>query len=93
MTEYAQSLLEEDKKLRRLRFLADFTAQVLAQEKLTIDEALDLINGTRRAALNLFPGKGETFDMIYGRRFQRILRERFASPGRTYALGPEEDSD
>jgi len=84
--DYAKSLVEEEKKLRRLRFLADFTAQVLAQEKLTIDEALDLINGTKQAALNLFPGKEQTFDMIYGRRFERILRERFSSAGREYPL-------
>jgi hypothetical protein len=90
MKDYAESLLrEEEKKLRRLRFMMDFTAQVLAQEKLTIDEALDLMNGAKQTALNLFPGKGNTFDMIYGRRFERILRERFASAGRNYP--PDEE--
>ncbi len=79
-------LLEEERKLRRLRILVDFTAQVLAQEKLTIDEALDLINATKRAAVALFPGKEQTFDLIYGKRFERILRERFASVNRKYPL-------
>jgi hypothetical protein len=80
--ERAESLIEEDKKMRRLRFIVDLTAQVLAQEKMTIDEALDLLNATRRTVLNLFPGKELTYDIIYGRRFERILRERFASARR-----------
>ncbi len=74
-----QSLLEEDKKMRRLRIIVDLTAQVLAQERMTIDEALDLLNATRRTVLRLFPGKEVAYDIIYGRRFERILRERFES--------------
>jgi len=27
--------------------------------------------------LELFPDKGETFDLIYGSRFRRILAERY----------------
>jgi len=69
---------EEDKKMRRLRIIVDLTASVLAQEKLTVDEALDLINGTRRVVLRLFPGKEDAFDIIYGTRFARIMRERFS---------------
>lgn len=71
--------LEEDKKMRRLRIIVDLTASVLAQEKLTVDEALDLINGTKKMVLRLFPGKEEAFDIIYGTRFSRILRERFGT--------------
>ena len=74
-------ILEEDKKMRRLRIIVDLTASVLAQEKLTIDEALDLINGTKRTVLRLFPGKEEAFDIIYGTRFARIMRKRFGTIG------------
>jgi hypothetical protein len=70
-------IIDEEKRLRRLRIMVDLVAAVLAQEKMTIDEALDLINATKRAVVNLFPGKGDTFDIIYTRRFARILRERF----------------
>jgi hypothetical protein len=90
--ESKQSLLEEEKQLRRLRIIVDFAAQVLAQERMTIDEALDLINATKRAAVNMFPGKEQTFDIIYGRRFERILKERFASAGRRYPLDPDEEN-
>jgi len=74
---------DENKRMRRLRVIVDLTAGVLAQEKLTMDEALDLINATRRTVLRLFPGKEETFDLIYGHRFARILRERFESAARS----------
>jgi hypothetical protein len=72
--------LEEDKKMRRLRVIVDLTAGVLTVERLTADEALDLINATKHTVLRLFPGKEETYDMIYGRRFARIMKERFAAP-------------
>lgn len=79
MVQTPDLILEEDKKMRRLRIIVDLTASVLAQEKLTIDEALDLINGTKRTVLQLFPGKEEAFDIIYGTRFARIMRERFGT--------------
>jgi hypothetical protein len=82
------ALLEEEKKLRRLRIIVDLTAAVLAQERLTMDEALDLMNAARGAALRLFPGKEQTYNIIYGRRFSRILKERFES-----VRGLEQDED
>lgn len=88
-----QSLVEEERKLRRLRIIVDFTAQVLAQEKMTVDEALDMINAAKRAAVSLFPEKEQTFDLIYGRRFGRILRERFASAGRMYPIGQNDGAE
>ena len=75
----SNAIKEEEKKLRRLRIIVDLTASVLAQEKMTIDEALDLLNATKRVVLRLFPGKEHTYDIIYGRRFERILKQRFRS--------------
>lgn len=74
----AESIMEEEKRMRRLRLLVDLTAAALATENLAIDEALDLINGAKHAALSLFPDSEHTFDIIYKRRFGRILRERFS---------------
>jgi predicted deacetylase len=73
----SDALGDEEKKMRRLRIIVDLTAAVLAQEKLTVDEALDLVNATRRTVLHLFPGKERTYDLIYAKRFARIMRERF----------------
>lgn len=77
--------------MRHLRVIVDLTAAILAQEKVTVNEALDLINGTKRAVLHLFPGKEQTYDLIYGRRFARILRERFQSHSREERNGESEN--
>ena len=55
----------------------DLTAALLQQANLTLPEARKLIADAREKALELFPDKGETFDMIYGSRFRRLLVERY----------------
>ncbi|MBN2365764.1 MAG: hypothetical protein JXL67_06330 [Calditrichaeota bacterium] len=68
---------EEKKNLRRLQLMVDLTIQILYQSKeMTLPEALAHIMSARKFALQLFPGKGETFDLIYKPRMMRILRER-----------------
>jgi hypothetical protein len=72
---------EEEKKLRRLRFIIDIAEAVLMQSQLTLRESLDLVDQTRKAALSLFPDKGSVYDLIYVPRFRRIIDERFTIPG------------
>ncbi|MBI2210034.1 MAG: hypothetical protein HYY47_02980 [Deltaproteobacteria bacterium] len=69
--------MAEEISLRRLRRIMDFTVALLWQADLTLSEAQKLVAGARRRALELFPDKGETFDLIYGSRFRRILAERY----------------
>jgi hypothetical protein len=69
----------ERKNLRRLRILVDWTAATLCQANLTYREASSLMATTRTTVLQLFPGKEETYDLIYKPRFERILEERFKS--------------
>ena len=71
------ALRAEETRLRRLRTTMDLTAALLQQAKLTLPEARKLIADAREKALELFPNKGETFDMIYGSRFRRLLVERY----------------
>ena len=68
---------EEEKRIHELRFVADFACGLLCREQMSLEEALALVAGVRSYALRLFPDKGETFDLIYGSRFRRILAERF----------------
>ena len=69
-------------KLRRLRRIVDQTAATLRWEELSDFEAEDLVAKTRHQVLELFPGKGELFDLIYLRRFDRILlKERLKDEG------------
>ena len=55
----------------------DIAAALLWQVDLTLEEARDVVNHARKTALQLFPGKEDTFDLIYGPRFRRILSEKF----------------
>jgi len=72
---------EEEKNMRRLRLIVDLTQAVLMQSDLTLRDALDLMGNTRKAVLNLFPGKEFVYDLIYTPRFKRIIDERFTIPG------------
>ncbi len=68
---------EEEKNMRRLRWIVDITQATLMQSDLTLHESLALMNNTKKAALYLFPDKEFVYDLIYTPRFQRILDERF----------------
>ncbi len=75
---------EEEKNMRRLRFIVDLAQAVLMQSDLTMQESLDLIENTKKAALGLFPDKEFVYDLVYTPRFHRIIAERFTIPG-TYS--------
>ena len=72
-----EALFAEELRVRRLRRAMDFTVALLWQADLTLDQARKLVADARERALELFPDKGETFDLIYGARFRRILVERY----------------
>ncbi len=77
MKQDKETLRAEEIRLKRLRNIMDFTAALLWQADLTLSEAQKLVASARERALELFPDKGETFDLIYGSRFRRILAERY----------------
>jgi hypothetical protein len=70
-------LLEEEKKLRRLRFIVDFALQYIRSQTMSHDEALRVVEGVKKYTLSLFPGKEDAFDMIYAPRFKKVLNEKF----------------
>ena len=71
-------LEDENRRLRRLQLMMSMVMQVLAQDpSLTLEEASELIAGTKRAALALFPDKEFAFEILYKPRLQRLLNERF----------------
>jgi hypothetical protein len=71
------ALLAEERKLRRLGRAMDLAAALLWQVDLTLEEARDVVNHAKQTALQLFPDKEATFDLIYGPRFRRILSEKY----------------
>ncbi len=73
----SDEIAEEEKKLRRLRFVVDFAVEFIRTQEITHDHAITIVEGVKKHALRLFPGKEETFDIIYAPRFKRILNEKF----------------
>ena len=72
-----EALAAEERRLRRLRRAMDVTAALLWRVDLTFEEAQDVIGHAKHTALQLCPDKEETFDLIYGSRFRRILVEKY----------------
>jgi len=71
---------EEERNIRRLRFLVDLTTSVLYQdETLTLEEARNVVRNMEKAILTMFPDKQQTFDMVLLPRFERILHERWGA--------------
>ena len=72
-----QALLAEERKIRRLGRAMDVAAALLWRVDLTLEEAQDVVSHAKQTALQLFPDKEDTFDLIYGPRFRRILAEKY----------------
>ncbi|MCS7280511.1 MAG: hypothetical protein NZ583_02625 [Desulfobacterota bacterium] len=68
---------EEERKLKRLRFIVDFALNFIRINDISHDEALRIFEGVKKHALILFPDKEETFDIIYAPRFRRLLNEKY----------------
>jgi hypothetical protein len=70
--------LQESQKIRRLQVMINMVMSVISQDpSLTVEEASELVAGTKRAALAMFPDKELAYDIIYKPRLQRLMRERF----------------
>jgi len=72
-----EALLAEDKRVRRLGRAMDIALILLWRTDLTLNEAQEVVAHAKQVALQLFPDKEETFDLIYGSRFRRILVEKY----------------
>ena len=70
-------LIDEEKKLRRLRFIVDFALEYIKTQNVTHDEAIKVVEGVKKHALKLFPDKEEAFDIIYVPKFKRMLNDKF----------------
>jgi hypothetical protein len=76
----AAELAHEQKMIRRLRILVDLTTALIAQDdSLTLEQGWEHVQALKAAAVAMFPGKEEVFDLIYLPRFSRLLAERFGA--------------
>ncbi|MDO8432667.1 MAG: hypothetical protein Q7S58_09690 [Candidatus Binatus sp.] len=78
--ERASKIEHENRMLRRLRFLVELTFATIAQDAdLTLEDAWEHVTALKGAAVAMFPGKEDTFDLLYLPRFSRLLAERFGA--------------
>lgn len=77
-----EKLQEEERRMRRLRFIVDLAQAVLIQQHdLTLREAFEIMHDTKKAAMNLFPDKESVYELIYAPKFKKIIVERFVIRG------------
>jgi hypothetical protein len=72
-------IMEEDGRMRQLELIVRLTSHVIAQGNLTRSEAQAYVASARARILELFPGREETFELLYRRRFERLILE-FSRP-------------
>ena len=68
---------EENKRIKKLRFIVDFALEFIRTQDVTHEHALAIVEGVKNHTLRLFPGKEEAFDIIYAPRFKRVLNQKF----------------
>lgn len=72
-----EELKEENRKIRRLRFIVDFSIAYIQQSQISLEEAIDVVEAVKKQSLRLFPGKEDAFEIIYRPRFRRIISRKF----------------
>jgi len=72
-----EALRAEEESLKKLKAIIHLTTALLCQADITLSQAQKLVADAKARALELFPDKGDTFDLIYGTRLRRTLTERF----------------
>jgi hypothetical protein len=64
---------EERRRVRQAQYLVDVATQMIEQGALARAEAAQLVERVRSTVLRLFPDGAETFEVLYGRRFARLV--------------------
>jgi hypothetical protein len=75
----SEEVQREHRKIRYLRFLVDFSILSIQQGDLSLEDALKVVEDVKRVACAFFPGKEETFELIYRPRFKRVIQEKFGT--------------
>lgn len=70
-----EDIREEARRVRRVQAIVQVATSLLAQGRPSRSEGEALVALARRHILELFPGREDTYDILYGRRFRRLLDE------------------
>ena len=74
---HEQAIAEESRRIRRLQLTVRLVMNVISQSDLPFEEASKMVAATRQVALNLFPDKEETYELLYQPRLQRLLAQKY----------------
>jgi len=74
-----EQLDDEAARVRKVRHLVDLATSLIMQAGMTRREAEQLVADVRERILTLFPDGAETYELVYSRRFRRLIDE-FAKP-------------
>jgi hypothetical protein len=77
---HAEAVADEQRRARRLRMVVDLVTGVIMQGRISRSEAEELVAAARRQALDLFPGKEGTYDLVLAPRFARLMNEFVGPP-------------
>jgi hypothetical protein len=72
-TPSVEELRDEQRRLRYVQFIVDLTTNIIMQSEMTRQEAEDLVASAREKILLVFPGREETYEILYARRFARLV--------------------
>lgn len=71
----SEQLADETRRARKVRQLVDIATALIMQSNMTVDGAESLVQSIRGCILALFPGGGDTYELIYAPRFRRLINE------------------
>ena len=71
----AKEIADEEARLRQLRALVDRAQEEIRAGRVSDEQVAVVIARLRAHAEHLFPGTGNTFDLIYRPRLERAARE------------------
>ena len=72
-------LADEAQRARKVRHVVDIATNLIMQSHMSRADAEHLVSIVRERILALFPGSEQTFEVVYGPRFKRLIDE-FAEP-------------
>ena len=79
-----EQLDDEAARVRKVRHLVDLATSLIMQSQMTRQEAEEVVAAVRDRILKLFPDCEETYELVYARRFCRLIDEfaRSSPPAR-----------
>ncbi len=84
-----EAIQDEHRRIHKVQTLVNFAMHVLAHGDLARADATRLVEQVRARVLKLFPESADTFDLLYGRRFDQLVATcPIVQPPRTAGATP-----